>query len=274
MNLRQATPSIITILAMACGFISILVVCESLQAESPFHLHVIAAQLIMLAAMLDGLDGNLARALNVESEIGAALDSHADLISFGVAPAVLTYGVMLNAPGPGAIWWIIPVAMVMSGMLRLARFSVTDPNESSKGFTGLPIPVCACWVSVVVFISQGGLNHSMLFDLSQLTSTRIFAAGILLMIILQISNVRYPKPSKNMLIFIPCVFLVLVFVVAGRGPIGNIIDSSWAVRSAIVMLFLGSTYILIGPAVVAGRERRLARREAGGREIPDDDDEF
>ena len=274
MNLRQAAPSIVTVLAMICGFVSILVTCESLRVDNPLPLHVAAAQLIMLAAMLDGLDGNVARALKVESKIGAALDSHADIISFGVAPAVLVFGVMHHSGNVAPIWWAIPIAMVLSGMLRLARFAVTDPDESKKGFTGLPIPVCACWVSVVVYISQSGHGqHSWLFDLSSHASTTIFAAGIMLMAILQISNVRYPKPSKNMMIFAPLMLLVVIFVAAGKGPFASI-NSDWSVRSAIAMLFIGSSYIFLGPPVVISRERRLARREAGGRELPDDDDEF
>ncbi|HEO8418561.1 CDP-diacylglycerol--serine O-phosphatidyltransferase [Niallia sp. FSL W8-0635] len=95
--------------------------------------------LIFIAALADRLDGMTARKFNIESELGKQLDSMSDIISFGVAPALLVYqGVLFELGAPGSFFTVL---YIVCGAFRLARFNIT---ESHGFFTGLPITAAGC----------------------------------------------------------------------------------------------------------------------------------
>ena len=109
----------------------------------------IAILLIFLAALADRFDGAVARKFDVESELGKQLDSLCDLISFGVAPALIVYNVALHEFGP---WGMFFTAFYIAcGAYRLARFNVTPSNGY---FVGVPIPVAACFLSLCILIND------------------------------------------------------------------------------------------------------------------------
>ncbi|MCA1810126.1 MAG: CDP-alcohol phosphatidyltransferase family protein [Lentisphaerae bacterium] len=121
MSWRQLLPTLVTLAAMLCGFFSMLL---ALEGSAHFML---AAQFIMLAMILDGLDGNLARHLKGTSTFGAELDTYVDMTAFGLAPAILIYQVSLQTY---IGWRVLMTAMVvLSGVIRLARFKVSDPER-------------------------------------------------------------------------------------------------------------------------------------------------
>ena len=142
--IRNNIPNAITSLNLLCGCMACIMafscydpVCGGLQGYQ------CAFIMIALSAVADFLDGLVARLLHAVSAIGAELDSLADLVSFGLAPALILYNMML---GQGAGHWAL-VAMMISvfGALRLARFNV-DTNQTTT-FTGLPIPANAIfWI--------------------------------------------------------------------------------------------------------------------------------
>lgn len=107
-----------------------------------------AVLFILIAALLDRYDGKVARKYNLESELGKQLDSMSDIISFGVAPAILMYEVALV--GYGNLGMVIAVLYIASGAFRLARFNVT---ESNGYFTGLPITAAGAILTVSYFFS-------------------------------------------------------------------------------------------------------------------------
>jgi len=115
----------------------------------------IAILLIFLAAMADRFDGAVARKFEIESELGKQLDSLCDLISFGVAPALLVYLVALNELGPWGMFFT--AFFIACGAFRLARFNVTPANGY---FIGIPIPVTAC---ILAFFALFSNNLSPLF---------------------------------------------------------------------------------------------------------------
>jgi CDP-diacylglycerol--serine O-phosphatidyltransferase len=95
--------------------------------------------LIFVAALADRFDGMVARKLNIESELGKQLDSMSDIISFGVAPALLLYkGILFELGAPGAFFTVLYIGC---GAFRLARFNITDNNGF---FNGLPITAAGC----------------------------------------------------------------------------------------------------------------------------------
>lgn len=256
---RHKIPLTITLIAMLCGFFSILVTLESMNEPlaKAGMMHRWAALLIMLAMILDGMDGNVARRLNGCTELGAELDTYVDLTAFGLAPALLVYVVMLTGNVPQdinrAVWRVVMTsAVVLSGMLRLARFKVTDTSRGHHGYTGLPITACAGWVAMLVFISQSEPFER--FSLSQGPVAALFLVGVIAFIALQVSQVRYPKPTKHPALFIPMVLMVCVLFVPNQ---------KIAVPAAVIMVSLVLIYILFGPLYVRHAAKRQASANAG-----------
>jgi CDP-diacylglycerol--serine O-phosphatidyltransferase len=253
-NWRQVIPTAITLLAMLAGFLSILVTVQGMGmgSEAPAkaaELYRWSALLIMLAMILDGLDGNIARWLKGQSEFGAELDTYVDLTAFGIAPAILVFAVTLHTRD--SFWRVLlPSAVALSGVVRLARFKVKDPLRGQGGYAGLPITANAAWVALFIFVTLVPPRDRLEGRLGVL-----FLVGVFVFIVLQVTNLRYPKPTKKAVLFIPCIVLVtLLWVLSGHGKA--------AVWVAIIMIALGLIYVGIGPLFVKGIAAHKARKEA------------
>ncbi|MFO1492031.1 MAG: CDP-diacylglycerol--serine O-phosphatidyltransferase [Kiritimatiellia bacterium] len=201
---KLLVPTLFTILAFIAGFFAILAVFE--------HDFLKAAKLVMLSMILDGVDGNIARLLKSSSPFGAEMDTYVDILSFGVAPALMAYFSVLHEFG--AFGLMITTAMVLSGMLRLARFKVVDPNRGQNGFLGLPITVNAGLLSAVYYIVESREVVGLEFLREGWGGMLVWSCS-LLMILLQVSHVRYPKPSKNWVFFVPSAGLVCTLFIGG-----------------------------------------------------------
>ncbi len=130
-KLKAQTANVLTLMNLGLGGFAIIA-----GINGQFHLSML---LIFVAALADRLDGMAARKLNIESELGKQLDSMSDLVSFGVAPALLLYQGILSMFGfPGVFFTIFYIAC---GAFRLARFNI---SECGHFFTGLPITVAGC----------------------------------------------------------------------------------------------------------------------------------
>ncbi len=129
--------------------------------------------LIFIAALLDRFDGMTARKLNIESELGKQLDSMSDIISFGVAPAILLYqGILFEFGAPGAFFTIFYIAC---GAFRLARFNISDNNGY---FTGLPITAAGCiatlsFLTIPYFYPQFFLFLIIILSLLMISTFRL-----------------------------------------------------------------------------------------------------
>lgn len=131
--------------------------------------------LIFIAAFLDRLDGMAARKFNIESELGKQLDSMGDIISFGMAPAVLAYqGVLFDVGSPGSFFTVL---YICCGAFRLARFNIT---ESNGYFTGLPITAAGC---ILTFASLG----------MRFIPAHLYLFLMLVLSILMIANFKWKK---------------------------------------------------------------------------------
>lgn len=251
MNWRQVLPTAITLAAMLAGFFSILVAVEGIHLER-HDLYRWAALLILLAMILDGFDGNLARWLRGESDFGAELDTYVDLTAFGIAPAILIFAVTLQSEPIRRVALVSAVAL--SGVVRLARFKVKDPLRGQAGYAGLPITANAAWVALLVFISQTPPREH--FSLNHGPVAVLFLFGIMVFIVLQVTNLRYPKPTKKTAIFFPCVGLVILLLTLAYMDLYY-----WAVRLAVVLIALGMGYVVIGPIFVRSVKAHKARKE-------------
>src|SRR5207253_5784976 len=144
---RTLLPNLITLLALCAGLTAI-----RLAVEDKLEWAVAA---IVFAAMLDGVDGRLARMLKGTSRFGAELDSLADFVNFGVAPALMLYFWGLRELGN--LGWIAGLVFAISTGLRLARFNVMveDPNKpawAAKFFMGVPAPAGAITVLLPIYV--------------------------------------------------------------------------------------------------------------------------
>ena len=205
-NQRAIVPITLTLAAMLAGFYSMVY-----SAQGHFEM---AARLIMVAMILDGLDGLMARLLKGTTSFGAELDTFVDMTSFGLAPALLAYQAYWHAFG--AWGWALASFMVLSGASRLSRFRLLDPFRGQQGFLGLPITCAGGFVTMAVFVAQSGVPEEWgwaWLDLS--TGPTAWAMWIIvaLMLALQISQVRYVKASKHPAVFIPGIVLVIMLFI-------------------------------------------------------------
>jgi CDP-diacylglycerol--serine O-phosphatidyltransferase len=154
---RTLVPNVITLLALCAGLTAIRVATED-KLE-------LALAAIVFAAMLDGIDGRIARMLKGTSKFGAELDSLADFVNFGVAPALILYFWGLHELK--SVGWIAALVFAICAALRLARFNVMidDPNQptwAGKFFTGIPAPAGAIIVLLPIYLSFMGVARGSL----------------------------------------------------------------------------------------------------------------
>lgn len=150
--IRSVIPNLVTLLSLCAGLTSI-----RMGFEGRVDMAVYA---ILIAAVLDGLDGRLARYLRVTSKFGAELDSLSDFLSFGVAPPLLLF--VWNFHDINSFGWVAVVLFAIAGALRLARFNTMlgedKPAWQSNFFTGVPIPAGALAVLLPIYVDRVGID--------------------------------------------------------------------------------------------------------------------
>lgn len=207
--LRYSIPSSITALSLLLGLGSIV---TTQVGELEF-----AAWLIVWCGLLDTLDGVAARVLKATSEFGAEFDSMADLVAFGVAPAVLVFNLGLQYGGveldSGQFWVLLTACgvFVLAGAMRLARFNLTSDVPHGGWFTGIPITAAG-----------GGLISSMVIvmikyeDVSTVLPLHLYLPILMFILgILMVSKVRFPKATVRKSKFINAfqvVSIALIFI--------------------------------------------------------------
>jgi CDP-diacylglycerol--serine O-phosphatidyltransferase len=167
--LRTLFPNIITLLAICSGLTGIRFAIEG-RVE-------MALAAILLAAFLDGIDGRIARFLKSSTKFGAQMDSLADFVNFGVAPAMVLYFTILQELRP--FGWVAALIYAMCACLRLARFNVQLENVDKPAFqqdffVGVPAPAGAMLVLLPLYAFLLGVNSSVLFDVL----AALYAIGI------------------------------------------------------------------------------------------------
>jgi CDP-diacylglycerol--serine O-phosphatidyltransferase len=159
-------PNLMTAGNLIFGFLAVLKIFEgSIEKETGgtdwMHPYVISLQCILVACLFDLLDGRLARLGGRESPFGQEFDSLADIVSFGVAPALLVFKVVLYAL-PSRIGWLVAVFYLLCGALRLARFNIASTyglGTGTRNFTGFPIPAAAGVISSITLLVLSQYQH-------------------------------------------------------------------------------------------------------------------
>ena len=220
-NLIYILPNLFTASSIFVGVISIV--------EASKGHFVLASWLVLLALIFDGLDGRVARMTNTASQFGVEFDSLADIISFGIAPAMLLYFFVGCEFGRFGI--LVSALYVIFGAIRLARFNITTAQNDPNVFIGLPIPTAAIFLSMWVL-----LFHK--YDLKIFSIVLLFLA--LGVAILMVSNFRYPS-FKKVKLDKPMVFKTMI----GLVMVASLLYLFSAEGFAIIIL----AYTLYGPIV-------------------------
>jgi CDP-diacylglycerol--serine O-phosphatidyltransferase len=215
-------PSLFTTGNLFLGFWAIVRTLHGQYAE--------AAPLIFWAILLDVLDGRLARMTGTTSEFGAELDSLSDVVSFGVAPALLVYAWGFSTlPRVG---WLVAFLFVVCGALRLARFNVQKSSVDGRYFVGLPIPAAAAPVAALVNVSPAPVDDRL--------HAVVWLSLLIVLSFLMVSTFRYWS-FKNIDLrsrrsYVNVVGIALLLVVFNMHP-------EWA------LLVLTTLFWLSGPLV-------------------------
>ncbi len=177
-----ALPQLVTLTGVFFGFLCLI--------WAPDHPYAAGVALI-LAAVCDMIDGRVARMTGTTSEFGAALDSLADVVSFGVAPAYLAYvwglGGSAGDVDPGAV---LAFVFVICGALRLARFNVQAAEGSAVDrFVGLPIPAAALYLASLIMMAEE-------WDLAVLEQPLVVAPALLITSFLMVSKIPFQSFKK------------------------------------------------------------------------------
>jgi CDP-diacylglycerol--serine O-phosphatidyltransferase len=206
---RTLLPNLITLLALCAGLTAI-----RLAVESKLELALAA---IVFAALLDGIDGRVARLLKGTSRFGAELDSLADFVNFGVAPALILYFWGLHEIKSAG--WIAAMVFAICTALRLARFNVMidDPNKpawAGNFFTGIPAPAGAMCVLLPIYLYFLGVSNGLVTV--WITFFYTLAIGLLMVSRLPVfSGKRVGKrvpPEMVLPVFVAVVLLVALLI--------------------------------------------------------------
>lgn len=231
-------PNLFTTAALFAGFYAIVAAMGGRFEE--------AALAIYIAMVLDGADGRIARMTNTQSAFGAEYDSLADMVSFGIAPALIVYEWSLAEMGK--VGWLAAFFYAAATALRLARFNTQIGTADKRYFQGLPCPPAAAVIAGFVWLATDfGIQGS---ELAAVTCAVCLLCGVLM-----VSNIRFLSfkdlDLRGKVPFVALLLVVAVFVFVSSDP-------------PLVLFSASALYALHGPVLtLAGRHRRRAARRSG-----------
>lgn len=230
-------PNLFTTAALFAGFYSIVAAMNA-RFES-------AAVAIFVAMILDGMDGRIARMTNTQSDFGVQYDSLSDMVSFGIAPALVVYQWSLATLGK--LGWLGAFIFAAATALRLARFNTQAASADKRFFQGLPCPAGAAVIASMIWLveSREVIGGS---DILAFTFPLTILVGILM-----VSNVRYHSfkqiDLRGRVPFVAVLIIVCIFVFIASEP-------------PLVLFLLSMVYAVSGPVMtlVMVRKHRAARK--------------
>ncbi|KQO75328.1 phosphatidylcholine/phosphatidylserine synthase [Rhizobium sp. Leaf262] len=221
--LRLVIPNLVTVLAICAGLSGV-----RLAFEGRFEL---AVAMVLLAAFLDGVDGRLARMMKATSKFGAQMDSLADIVNFGVAPALVVYAYLLDQAR--SFGWIAALIYVIAAGLRLARFNVMIEREvkapwQNEFFVGVPAPMGAMLVLLPVYLGFLGVEPSKTF--AYIAAAYTVLIGYFLISRLPVWSGKSESRIRRDLVM-PAILIVVVYVAL-------LMSFTWEVLVLTVLAYL------------------------------------
>ena len=207
---RVILPNMLTLIGVCIGLTSI-----RFALDGKFEFAIIA---ILFAALIDGLDGRIARLIKGTSKVGKELDSLTDMISFGVAPAFIMYFWVMN--NLGRLGWLLCLIYVVCVALRLARFNVNsnqEPSWKDNFFEGVPSPAGGILVMTPLIFSLSGLDKFYIFSLNYNILSVIFFITTSILLISKIptyslKKIVVPRKLTIFLLFGIILFFGFLFI--------------------------------------------------------------
>ncbi|MBD3669360.1 MAG: CDP-diacylglycerol--serine O-phosphatidyltransferase [Gammaproteobacteria bacterium] len=237
-------PNLFTTAALFAGFFAIV---NAMKGNFEY-----AAIAIYIAMVLDGIDGRVARLTNTQSAFGEQYDSLADLISFGLAPALVMYTWALSTMGK--LGWLVAFVYTASAALRLARFNIQVASADKRYFTGLPSPSAAAVVAGMVWVvNDYGVPGR---EVTWIALVLTLVAGLLM-----VSNIRY-RSFKDMDLKGKVPFVAVLLVMLGYVFI--------SIHPPQVLFGLFMLYAISGPFTTLGLLRRVRRERNKEKDEGDD----
>ena len=243
-------PNLLTTTALFFGFYAMVAAINDAYQS--------AAVAVLIAMVMDGLDGRVARLTNTQSAFGVQYDSIADMVSFGVAPALVMYQwALADLASMGTVWgklgWLGAFIYAACAGLRLARFNAQFGVADKRYFQGLPSPSAAAVIAGMVWTGSRLEMSGVVIGIPALVLTVM--AGILM-----VSNVRYYSfkeiDFRYRVPFMAMVLLVLLLAVTSVHP-------------PMVLFLVALVYMGSGPALTVAQRRRRRHRSAAERSPPE-----
>ncbi len=239
-ELRFIIPNVITVLAICAGLSGI-----RLAFEGRFEQ---AVMMVLAAAFLDGIDGRIARMMKGQSKFGAQMDSIADAVNFGAAPALVLYAAVLDQTR--SIGWIAALVYAIACCLRLARFNVMNDNpeqaaNSGNFFVGVPAPAGACLVMLPVYVWFLGVQTTL--PIALLSSLYTILIAFLMISQLPVFSGKKATTRIAREIVLPMILGVTIYV-------GLLVTFTWETLTLSALAYIASLPFGV----------RAAQREAAG----------
>ena len=238
-------PNLMTTAALFAGFYAVIA-----GIQGNFEQGAIA---ILIAMVFDGLDGRIARMTNSCSDFGAEYDSLADMISFGLAPAILIFQWALM--DFGKLGWLVAFIYTVAAALRLARFNTQVGVADKRYFQGLPSPAAAALLAGLIWVVESNQIDLAITPIFALVLT-VFAG------LMMVSNTRFSSFKelnlKDKVPFVTLLVVVLIFVVI-------------TIKPAMILFLIFLTYAISGPVITLltlkkTRAMRKSHKESEGAE--------
>lgn len=203
---KQIIPNLVTVFVICCGMTSVRFGVEGRYG--------IAMMLIVLAAILDAMDGKIARVLDSESAMGAELDSLADFFNFGIAPGILVYSAIFSGTPYANIGWLAVLAVGVCCALRLARFNVdldqeNKPTWREEFFVGVPAPALGCLALLPLFFLM--LGYDAIKEHPNFVFVWLVGTGLLAVSTIPTFSIKHAKvnPDHLLLILLACAGVIV-----------------------------------------------------------------
>ena len=242
-------PSMFTVGNMFCGYTCVV---YAMRGE-----YATAAPFLGLAVVLDMLDGPIARLTGASSPFGLEFDSLADVVSFGLAPAILVFSWGLEPLG--RLGWTAGFIYVTAAAMRLARFNIQSAGGDKRYFVGMPTPAAAGVLASTVFAYPGGLSESW--------PAMLALALVLVPAFLMVSTLRFRNIFRNAFNVSRRRSYLTLILIAG-------VIAAIATQPQLVLVLIAYTYLVSGPTgMVISRVRRrwgrtVRRAETGTDRAP------
>jgi CDP-diacylglycerol--serine O-phosphatidyltransferase len=198
-SIRNLIPNFVTCIGLACAGYAIFLIMEGNL--------ILGGSLVVVTALMDGIDGELARRLNASSELGLQLDSLADIVCFGVAPAVLMVQYLHGTNVPLPLVWFSAVVFLLCSAIRLARFNTSISIDLTKDSMGLPTTIAGGFLALLIYYDYQSVD--------KFVAARFVPFVAILLAALMVSKIRFISKTgyrKLMIVSLLATLILGIFV--------------------------------------------------------------